>query len=157
MMNSEEVTRTANAIAAAEAQLQELPVIDRTRRIQTVIAAQTALIGSMSTPMVTDMPSTPTLFVSNLPNETTREALLVLFQKFPGFVDVRLVPGREGIAFIDFEHETGANSAKGKKIETILFDYERISTFCCCYFSPLSEALDGFKISATHSIIVRLN
>jgi hypothetical protein len=39
--------------------------------------------------------------------------LEVLFRQFSGYRDVRLVPGREGIAFIDFDNEVGASSAKG--------------------------------------------
>ncbi|CAF4274965.1 unnamed protein product [Rotaria sp. Silwood2] len=127
LMNSEEVNRAANAIAAAEAELQELPLRDRTRRIQSVIAAQTTLVGT-AMPMMTETQSNSTLFITNLPNETTREALEMLFRQFPGYHDVRLVPGREGIAFIDFDNEAGAASAK--------------------------DALNGFMISATNAISI---
>ncbi|CAF1265023.1 unnamed protein product [Rotaria magnacalcarata] len=127
LMNSEEVNRAANAVAAAEAELQELPLRDRTRRIQSVIAAQTTLVGS-AVPMMTEVQPNSTLFVTNLPNETTREALEKLFHQFPGYNDVRLVPGREGIAFIDFDNDSGAASAK--------------------------DGLNGFQISATNAISV---
>ncbi|CAF0741014.1 unnamed protein product [Adineta steineri] len=127
MMNSEEVNRAANAVAVAEAELQELPLRDRTRRIQSVIAAQTTLIGT-AVPMMTEVQSNSTLFVTNLPNETTREALEELFHQYSGYLDVRLVPGREGIAFIDFDNEIGASSAK--------------------------DALNGFQISTTNLISV---
>lgn len=113
LMNSEEVNRAANAIAVAEAELQELPLRDRTRRIQSVIAAQTTLVGT-AVPMMTEVQSNSTLFVSNLPSEVTGEVLADLFHKFSGYCDVRLVPGREGIAFVDFDNEAGAASAKGK-------------------------------------------
>ncbi|CAF5000366.1 unnamed protein product [Rotaria sp. Silwood1] len=126
-MNSEEVNRAANAIAAAEAELQELPLRDRTRRIQSVIAAQTTLVGT-AVSMMTEIQSNSTLFITNLPIETTHDALETLFRQFPGYCDVRLVPGREGIAFIDFDNEAGAASAK--------------------------DALNGFKISATNAISV---
>ena len=116
-MNSEEVNRAANAVAVAEAELQELPLRDRTRRIQSVIAAQTTMIGT-SVPVMTEVQSNSTLFVSNLPNETTREALEVLFRQFAGYGDVRLVPGREGISFVDFDNEAGAASAKGKLLDS---------------------------------------
>jgi U2 small nuclear ribonucleoprotein B'' len=127
LMNSEEVNRAANAVAVAEAELQELPLRDRTRRIQSVIAAQTTMIGT-SVPVMTEVQLNSTLFVSNLPHETTREALEILFRQFSGYRDVRLVPGREGIAFIDFDNETGAASAR--------------------------DALNGFKISTTNAIAV---
>lgn len=116
MMNSEEVNRAANAVAVAEAELQELPLRDRTRRIQSVIAAQTTMIGTNVPMMMSEAQPNPTLFVSNLPNETTREALEVLFRQFGGYRDVRLIPGREGIAFIDFDNEVGASSARGTEI-----------------------------------------
>jgi len=144
-MNSEEVSRAANAVAAAEAELQELPLRDRTRRIQSVIAAQTTMIGT-TVPMMTEVQSNSTLFVSNLPNETTREALEVLFRQFSGYRDVRLVPGREGIAFIDFDNEAGAASAKGIQY----YNHNQLIIF----FSFVLDALNGFKISATNAIAV---
>ena len=70
--------------------MQELPIRDRTRRTQSVIAAQTTMIGA-AVPIVTEVQSCSTLFVSHLPTETTRE----------------------GIAFIDFDNDTGAAAAKG--------------------------------------------
>ena len=148
MMNSEEVNRAANAVAAAEAELQELPLRDRTRRIQSVIAAQTTMIGANVPMMMTEAPPNPTLFVSNLPNETTREALDVLFRQFAGYRDVRLVPGREGIAFIDFDNEGGAGSAKGKR--NFRYPSKKINLFS----SLILDALNGFKVSATHAINV---
>jgi len=35
-----------------------------------------------------------------------------IFARFEGFREVRLVPGRKGIAFVEYESETGAISAK---------------------------------------------
>jgi len=126
-MNSEEVNRAANAVAAAEAELQELPLRDRTRRIQSAIAVQTTLVGT-AVPMMTEVQSNSTLFVTNLPNEATKEALERLFHQYSGYRDVRLVPGREGIAFIDFDSEVGAASAKGK-LFFIMINY----LFYCLY------------------------
>ena len=121
MMNSEEVNRAANAVALAEAELQELPLRDRTRRIQSIIAAQTTMIGT-AVPMMTEVQSNSTLFVTNLPQETTKDALEMLFRQFSGYLDVRLVPGREGIAFIDFDNDAGAASARG-----MIFSYDLLS------------------------------
>ncbi|CAI8026973.1 U1 small nuclear ribonucleoprotein A [Geodia barretti] len=45
------------------------------------------------------------LFVTNLPEETNEMMLRVLFQQFPGFREVRLVPGRSDIAFVEYETE----------------------------------------------------
>jgi hypothetical protein len=145
-MNSEEVNRAANAVAAAEAELQELPLRDRTRRIQSVIAAQTTMIGT-AVPMMTEVQSNSTLFVTNLPNETTQEALEALFRQFPGYREVRLVPGHEGIAFIDFDDETGAASAKSKL-------FLLMSILILLFYSNFIGALNGFNISATNAISV---
>ena len=147
-MNSEEVNRTANAVAVAEAELQELPMRDRTRRIQTAIAAQTTLVGATAQ-MMTEVQSNSTLFVTNLPNETTREALDVLFRQFSGFLEVRLVPGREGIAFIDFDNDFGAASAKGKTLHEQRATHMRSLD---AVRSSSLDALNGFKISATNTI-----
>jgi hypothetical protein len=35
-----------------------------------------------------------------------------MFGRFEGFREVRLVPGRKGIAFVEYESESGAISAK---------------------------------------------
>lgn len=126
MMNSEEVNRAANAVAVAEAELQELPLRDRTRRIQSIIAAQTTMIGT-AVPMMTEVQSNSTLFVTNLPQETTKDALEMLFRQFSGYLDVRLVPGREGIAFIDFDNDSGAASARGRVFSHDLFPYAILS------------------------------
>ena len=45
------------------------------------------------------------LFLENLPEATNEAMLGVLFQQFPGFKEARLVPGKPGIAFIEFESE----------------------------------------------------
>lgn len=58
------------------------------------------------------LPPNKILFVQNLPDEYDVEALTALFGRFEGFREVRLVPGRRGIAFVEYETETGAISAK---------------------------------------------
>ena len=35
-----------------------------------------------------------------------------MFERFEGFKEVRMVPGRKGIAFIEYEHNEGAITAK---------------------------------------------
>ena len=52
--------------------------------------------------------------------------LQMLFQPFSGFKEVRLVPGRSDIAFVEFETEQHSHLAK--------------------------EALQGFKIGPDHAI-----
>jgi len=45
-----------------------------------------------------------TLFVENLPSEATDTMLSMLFRQYPGFQEVRLIPGR-AVAFVDYENE----------------------------------------------------
>jgi len=45
------------------------------------------------------------LFVEKLPDQVNEMMLSMLFQQFPGFKEVRLVPGKSGIAFVEFENE----------------------------------------------------
>lgn len=66
------------------------------------------------------------LFLVNLPEDTDQTMLQVLFQPFSGFKEVRLVPGRSDIAFVEFESEQYAHLAK--------------------------EALQGFKIGPNHAL-----
>ena len=40
------------------------------------------------------------------------EAVTAIFGRFEGFREVRLVPGRRGIAFVEYETEQGAITAK---------------------------------------------
>lgn len=47
-----------------------------------------------------------------MPEEYDIDALTAIFGRFEGFREVRLVPGRKGIAFIEYESEAGAISAK---------------------------------------------
>jgi RNA recognition motif-containing protein len=58
------------------------------------------------------LPPNKILFVQNLPDDYDIDALSSIFGRFEGFREVRLVPGRRGIAFIEYESETGAISAK---------------------------------------------
>jgi len=83
-----------------------------------------------SAPPANNAPELPNqiLFLSNLPDETTEIMLSMLFQQFPGYKEVRLVPGRHDIAFVEFENPEQARSAK--------------------------ETLDGFKITPTHAMTI---
>ncbi|KAK1766775.1 U2 small nuclear ribonucleoprotein B [Phialemonium atrogriseum] len=58
------------------------------------------------------LPPNKILFVQNLPDDFDVEALTEIFGRFEGFREVRLVPGRKGIAFVEYEAEQGAISAK---------------------------------------------
>jgi RNA recognition motif-containing protein len=52
------------------------------------------------------------LFVQNLPEGTTEQALVALFSPFPGFKEVRLVPGKMDIAFVEYETDGDSMQAK---------------------------------------------
>ncbi|XP_017461333.1 PREDICTED: U1 small nuclear ribonucleoprotein A-like, partial [Rhagoletis zephyria] len=66
------------------------------------------------------------LFLTNLPPETNDQMVQVLFAQFHGFKEVRLVPGRHDIAFVEFDTEYHSAAAK--------------------------DALQGFKVSPTHAM-----
>lgn len=58
------------------------------------------------------LPPNKILFLRDLPDEASQEGLSDVFGRFEGFLEVRLVPGRKGIAFVEYETEAGAISAK---------------------------------------------
>uniref|UniRef100_A0A1A8QK04 Metadherin b n=3 Tax=Nothobranchius TaxID=28779 RepID=A0A1A8QK04_9TELE len=72
---------------------------------------------------VPDNPPNHILFLTNLPEETNEMMLSMLFNQFPGFKEVRLVPGKHDISFVEFESDSQAGIAK--------------------------DALQGFRITAT--------
>jgi len=57
------------------------------------------------------LPPNKILFVENLPEQTNEMMLSMLFQQFPGFKEVRLVEGKPGISFVEFENEIKAGVA----------------------------------------------
>ncbi|OQV24532.1 putative U2 small nuclear ribonucleoprotein B'' [Hypsibius exemplaris] len=52
------------------------------------------------------------LFITNLPAEANLEAIASIFGQHPGYKEVRLVPGRSDIAFVEYESELTAASAR---------------------------------------------
>lgn len=68
------------------------------------------------------------LFLSNLPDETTEIMLSVLFKQLDGYKEVRLVPGRCDIAFVEFETAGQASVAK--------------------------DTYNGFKITPSHGMTI---
>ncbi|OCK80139.1 RNA-binding domain-containing protein [Lepidopterella palustris CBS 459.81] len=58
------------------------------------------------------LPPNKILFVQNLPDDYDVDALTAIFSRFSGFKEVRLVPGRKGLAFVEYDAEQGAISAK---------------------------------------------
>ncbi|KFG78905.1 small nuclear ribonucleoprotein [Metarhizium anisopliae] len=58
------------------------------------------------------LPPNKILFLQNIPEEYDVDALGAIFGRFEGFREIRLVPGRRGIAFVEYEAEQGAIDAK---------------------------------------------
>ena len=55
------------------------------------------------------LPPNKILFVQNLPEASTAQMLSMLFQQFPGYLEVRLVDGRPGIAFVEYGNDMQAS------------------------------------------------
>ena len=107
---------------AAEAQEEQkrlkrpgaAPAADANRPTKTVRGTGLKPTGPAANTVVPDeyLPPNKILFVQNLPDDYDIEALTGIFGRFEGFREVRLVPGRKGIAFIEYEAEAGAITAK---------------------------------------------
>ena len=70
--------------------------------------------NAAAAPVIPDeyLPPNKILFLRELPETADSESLTIVFSRFEGFKEVRLVPGRKGIAFVEYENEAGAISAK---------------------------------------------
>ena len=51
------------------------------------------------------------LFLSNLPASVSEDSLATLFQQYPGFTEVRIVPGKSDIAFVEYNSRINAQKA----------------------------------------------
>ncbi|TNY18817.1 RNA binding protein [Rhodotorula diobovata] len=58
------------------------------------------------------LPPNKILFVQNLPDDTTKEKLEALFRPYPNLLEVRTIPGRRNIAFVEFEDESSSAVAR---------------------------------------------
>ncbi len=56
--------------------------------------------------------SSNVLYVKNLPSDASDDMLALLFQQYEGFIQVRLVPGKTDVAYIDYQTEDHAKTAK---------------------------------------------
>lgn len=76
--------------------------------------AKTAKAGGAAGGMVPDeyLPPNKTLFLRDLPESYGRDNIATIFSRFAGFREVRMVPGRKGIAFVEYEDENAAITAK---------------------------------------------
>ncbi|XP_023565329.1 U1 small nuclear ribonucleoprotein A-like isoform X2 [Octodon degus] len=79
--------------------------------------AAAPVVGAVQGPMppaqpLLENPSNHILFLTNLPEETNELMLSMLFNQFPGFKEVCLVPGLHDIAFMEFDNEVQAGAAR---------------------------------------------
>ncbi|GAA5987402.1 hypothetical protein JCM11641_002277 [Rhodosporidiobolus odoratus] len=58
------------------------------------------------------LPPNKILFVQNLPDDTTKEGLEALFRPYPNLLEVRTIPGRKNIAFIEFTDDHSSGTAR---------------------------------------------
>uniref|UniRef100_A0A8C5DA03 RRM domain-containing protein n=1 Tax=Gouania willdenowi TaxID=441366 RepID=A0A8C5DA03_GOUWI len=84
---------------------------DKEKKKEKKKKAQELLIAPQKD-QVPDNPPNYILFLNNLPQETTEMMLSMLFNQFPGFKEVRLVPGKHDIAFVEFCGDAQAGVAK---------------------------------------------
>lgn len=70
--------------------------------------------GATTSTVIPDeyLPPNKILFLQNVPDDYGAEGLSAIFGRFEGFREIRLVPGRRGIAFVEYEAEQGAIAAK---------------------------------------------
>ncbi|KAJ3150051.1 hypothetical protein HDU86_006775 [Geranomyces michiganensis] len=76
-------------------------------------AAPDGTADTTANPSRTENPPNRILFLSNLPTTVSEDALAMLFQEYPGFKELRLVPGKTGIAFVEYDTDIQADTAKG--------------------------------------------
>ncbi|KAG1056933.1 hypothetical protein G6F43_001213 [Rhizopus delemar] len=60
------------------------------------------------------LPPNSILFLQNLPETITQQQLVDLFQRYPGFREVRTVPAKKSIAFVEYENEIQSAVARAE-------------------------------------------
>ena len=75
-------------------------------------------------------PPNKTLYVQNLPENVSEVILQTLFERYPGFKEIRVIPGGRGIAFVEYQNEMQAavalNELHGFRLEG---DYTMVISF----------------------------
>jgi U2 small nuclear ribonucleoprotein B'' len=75
------------------------------------------------------LPPNKVLFLQNLPDSATKEGLVQVYSQFEGFREVRMVPGRKGIAFVEYDTESQAGMAKVNTSKFIMEDRQVSVTY----------------------------
>ncbi|KAG9222136.1 hypothetical protein CCMSSC00406_0009587 [Pleurotus cornucopiae] len=58
------------------------------------------------------LPPNKILFLQNLPESVTKDQLMALFAQYPNLHEVRLIPTKKDIAFVEYVDENSAGAAK---------------------------------------------
>ncbi|KAE8165313.1 tubulin folding cofactor D C terminal-domain-containing protein [Aspergillus tamarii] len=112
---AEKERKQAHEALEAQKQLKRPPgAPDSTRPAKTAKGAGLKPTSGATAAVIPDeyLPPNKILFLRDLPDTADQESLTAVFGRFEGFQEVRLVPGRKGIAFVEYENESGAISAK---------------------------------------------
>lgn len=96
---------------AEKRKAEEAPESKKPKKQETKRSAPSALSSQPAPLQPKQLPPNKILFVENLPEQTTELMLSMLFQQFTGFKEVRMVPGKPGVAFVEFENDTEAGAA----------------------------------------------
>jgi RNA recognition motif-containing protein len=75
------------------------------------------------------LPPNKVLFLQNLPDAATKEQLVQIYGQFDGFREVRMVPGRKGIAFVEYDTEGQAGLARVNTLKLVMEDRQVSVTF----------------------------
>jgi RNA recognition motif-containing protein len=63
--------------------------------------------------------------LQKLPETITQQDLVELFQRFPGFREVRMIPTKKSIAFVEYDNELQSATARSELSDHV-FDPEHI-------------------------------
>lgn len=104
---AEEQQRQAKRAAGAGAGADGRPAkIAKSSGLKSTSASASAVIPDEY------LPPNKILFLQHVPDDYDVDGLTTIFSRFEGFREVRMVPGRRGIAFVEYEAEPGAVAAK---------------------------------------------
>ena len=108
-MTHTRIQERKQAIEAANAKPVKRPAADELAERAAKAAKPAAQPG-----VVPDeyLPPNRILFLRELPEDYGKDMIATIFSRFPGYKEVRTVPGRIGIAFVEYEDEDGAITAK---------------------------------------------
>ncbi|EAW13059.1 small nuclear ribonucleoprotein U)1a,U)2b [Aspergillus clavatus NRRL 1] len=112
---AEKERKQAHEALEAQKKLKRPPgPVDTARPAKTVKGAGLKPTTGATAAVIPDeyLPPNKILFLRDLPDSADQDSLTAVFGRFEGFREVRLVPGRKGIAFVEYENESGAISAK---------------------------------------------